>query len=981
LREFTYGHVRQLDAVLTRHLLALAARTPLLSGIGEQAYIDPDSLLRPVYGHHKQGASYGHSKIAGRQVLRKGLSPLAVAISTPTAAPVIAAVRLRAGRAGSGKGAASIITEAINTAKTAGAVNILVRGDSAYGNSDVITAVIKAGAQFSFVLTKNPAVNKTIDTIADDAWTPVHYPGSVIDPDTGELISDAEVAEISYTAFTSTTRKKRKKRDEVTARLIVRRVKDKNHLDALFPIWRHHPFFTNSAAPTVEADTTHRRHAIIETTFADLIDGPWTHMPSGIFPANAAWTVLSAIAHNLLRAAGALAAPHLSKARGATLRRQLVNVPARITRPQGTPTLAARRRLEHPVDQRIHRTQPTSSHLTPPAQATKAATRKQQWKSWTNQQPTHAQARSGTPQHQQHRTKINTAADPRIEVKPRRPCVWDESRSVVRRGDRIPAVIPIDKRLADRHACLNCGLWQDEPEDGLCVSCGSANLEIQERRIWGWLGIQRYLSPTDFGIDFIRNGRKILIRDTSLFRWVDPDDPGGRGDPEYPMEVPTGAGRIVGEIHIDHVRVNYQKNAFEYETPDWKTVVRTLRGDGPILPRSARDHGYGLNTSPLGRLVTGYRRNDPGLNYLTPGDGKNALHERAREWAERFRKGDPEYQTDEKWYQAAQQHDEPPAPPTDPVDEPTDILGAKGLNPPPPSPNGTPPPPRPEPTQVETEEDRRARWRAGGSLMPDLDAKFGLRGQGAALQVTAWLVHGQRLRRPDDPERIPVYVASGKGSAVEVFVEAEHPIFTDFAVDTRDLVVIELAEFLRVRNRTTERSLSALFYDLKEQCLPDHKVTGPFLSTNAGRLLTRVREGMQPVIAGNAAGYWGLVNPEDQAAAERAFALEGGYANWEDVLSSGDWIDYAPGGSLPRLVSARPESFLDGRVFRSAHQSLTDVEARKVSAERIVDLLGDVAVLADRPASRRGTSEELQRSRLSCVLLEQELVAAAGDGP
>ena len=339
LREFTHGHVRQLDAVLTRHLLALAARTPLLSGIGEQAYIDPDSLLRPVYGHHKQGASYGHSKIAGRQVLRKGLSPLAVAISTPTAAPVIAAVRLRAGRAGSGKGAASIITEAINTAKTAGAVNILVRGDSAYGNSDVITAVIKAGAQFSFVLTKNPAVNKAIDTIADDAWTPVHYPGSVIDPDTGELISDAEVAEISYTAFTSTTRKKRKKRDEVTARLIVRRVKDQNHLDALFPIWRHHPFFTNSAAPTVEADITHRRHAIIETTFADLIDGPWTHMPSGIFPANAAWTVLSAIAHNLLRAAGALAAPHLSKARGATLRRQLVNVPARITRPQGTPTL------------------------------------------------------------------------------------------------------------------------------------------------------------------------------------------------------------------------------------------------------------------------------------------------------------------------------------------------------------------------------------------------------------------------------------------------------------------------------------------------------------------------------------------------------------------------------------------------------------------------------------------------------------------
>jgi len=328
LREFTHGHVRQLDAVLSRHLLALADRTQLLQGIEVQARVDVDSLLRPVYGHHKQGASFGHTKIANRQVLQKGLSPLAVTISTPTAAPVIAAVRLRAGRAGSGRGAAGIIVRAINTAKKAGASNILARGDSAYGNSDVITAVITTGSRFSFVLTKNPSVNQAIAAIADDAWTPVHYPGAVTDPDTGELISDAEVAEISYTAFASTNA-------QVTARLIVRRVKDRNHLDALFPVWRYHPFFTDNTEPVTDADITHRQHAIVESVFADLIDGPWAHMPSGSFPANSAWTVLAAITHNLLRAAGTLAAPHLGKARGATLRRQIINVPARIARPQG----------------------------------------------------------------------------------------------------------------------------------------------------------------------------------------------------------------------------------------------------------------------------------------------------------------------------------------------------------------------------------------------------------------------------------------------------------------------------------------------------------------------------------------------------------------------------------------------------------------------------------------------------------------------
>ena len=103
LREFSFGHARQLESVLRAHLVALAGRTEVLAGLDEQAFIDIDSLLRPVYGHAKQGASYGHTKIAGKQVLRKGLSPLATTISTQHSAPVIAGMRLRAGRAGSGK--------------------------------------------------------------------------------------------------------------------------------------------------------------------------------------------------------------------------------------------------------------------------------------------------------------------------------------------------------------------------------------------------------------------------------------------------------------------------------------------------------------------------------------------------------------------------------------------------------------------------------------------------------------------------------------------------------------------------------------------------------------------------------------------------------------------------------------------------------------------------------------------------------------
>ena len=333
LREFTHGHGLQLASVARAHLVNLVEHSALLPGIEGQAYVDIDSLLRPVFGQTKQGASYGHTKIAGRQVLRKGLSPLATTISTREGAPVIAGIRLRAGRAGSGRAAASMLAQAINTARAAGATgDILARGDSAYGNSAVINACIKAGARFSFVLTKNATVNRAIASIPEHAWTPVHYPGAVVDPDTGELISDAQVAEVAFTAFASTN-------NPVTARLIARRVRDQTRLEELFPVWRYHPFFTNSLESTADADITHRRHAIIETVFADLIDGPLAHQPSGRFAANNAWAICASITHNLLRAAGTLTSERHAVARGATLRHQIVAVPARLARPQRRPIL------------------------------------------------------------------------------------------------------------------------------------------------------------------------------------------------------------------------------------------------------------------------------------------------------------------------------------------------------------------------------------------------------------------------------------------------------------------------------------------------------------------------------------------------------------------------------------------------------------------------------------------------------------------
>ena len=176
LREFSFGHANQIAAAAREHLIALAARTGLLAGADERMFVDIDSLLRPVYGHQKQGASFGHAKIAGRALLRRGLSPQITTISTATAPPVIAEARLRSGRAGSGRAAARQVKQAITTTRKCGADTIMVRGDSAFGTKKVIAACLEEGVEFSLSVSRNKRITKTIHSIAEDAYTPAQSP-------------------------------------------------------------------------------------------------------------------------------------------------------------------------------------------------------------------------------------------------------------------------------------------------------------------------------------------------------------------------------------------------------------------------------------------------------------------------------------------------------------------------------------------------------------------------------------------------------------------------------------------------------------------------------------------------------------------------------------------------------------------------------------------------------------------------------------
>ena len=332
LRSYAWGNVTQLEKAGREFLVELARQAPLLPGAATLAFIDIDSMQKRVYGHRKQGARFGHTKIAGKSLLVRGLNALAAVISTPIAAPVIAATRLRGGNAASARGAASLAVQAIGTARECGCTGtIIVRLDSAYYNAGVIGAVRGHGARFSVTVPMNSSIRAAIAAIGEDAWTAIRYPHAIWDDQLGCWISDAEVAETEYTAFAS------KKGQAVTARLIVRRVRDLNTKagagqDELFPVWRYHAVFTDSPFELVQAEGQHRGHAVVEQVFADVTSGPLAHMPSGVFAANAAWLSIAAMAHNLVRAAGALASLPFAKARGATIRRDLIAVAARTAR-------------------------------------------------------------------------------------------------------------------------------------------------------------------------------------------------------------------------------------------------------------------------------------------------------------------------------------------------------------------------------------------------------------------------------------------------------------------------------------------------------------------------------------------------------------------------------------------------------------------------------------------------------------------------
>ena len=225
--------------------------------------------------------------------------------------------RLREGRANTARGAAHFLRETVGRVRYGGATGQLtVRADSGFYAHAIVAVCREMDVRFSITIRQHARLRNIIEAIPEEDWTPIPY----------WMDGAADVAETDYIPFQSEP-------DAAPARLIVRRVKPTPGSQlALFAAYRYHGFITDRDGETLALEADHRRHAEIQNAIRDLKSGVGlNHLPSGRFPANAAWLAVQVMAHNLARwtARIGLGEPVVTTK---TLRRRFFSLAGRLTR-------------------------------------------------------------------------------------------------------------------------------------------------------------------------------------------------------------------------------------------------------------------------------------------------------------------------------------------------------------------------------------------------------------------------------------------------------------------------------------------------------------------------------------------------------------------------------------------------------------------------------------------------------------------------
>lgn len=586
------------------------------------------------------------------------------------------------------------------------------------------------------------------------------------------------------------------------------------------------------------------------------------------------------------------------------------------------------------------------------------------------------------------------------QLSPRNHCVWSDSRYVVYNQTNVPARVIIDRDLG--HSLFdterNRYLTEDEAEPYFTAQSNGENLpsHIVERskRLTGWLGIQRYADPNDYGIDFIRNGRKILISDKSLFYYENPFT--GAKELQYPVELgSTVGGRIVGELNVDYLLPTYQKNDFDKEDYSWSQTVEAICGVGPFLPQRRKALGFlDAATSPLGLLANAYRRIDAGTKCLF------ALNDKAKEYAGYFRSGKREYIDDSMWWKSAQEEDQKRStggsrsttavnPGETPSDDPGSYLGGgapgtatgsggtSGTSPTP-TPTPAPPPPIAKPhTEVTSTLDELI---INSTPVVQLTGKYSF-GVAAALNVRAYEMKlGASILAKG--ERKPCFFSSSGIDCSFVFDPA-HPVLAQYPIAPKELLLQYLAEKLKARDNLSD--VVEVFSTLVQNTMPEARIDRQSLQDRAAKAFATLREKMVDALRMRAVDVLRCVHESTgdvEDTINRMLFNPKLIKHFQACEELGyDALEYVPEKALLRLVDRFPELVFDGKVVTAPYMSISFADekaterSRHESKERVMSFLKDtLRVMTNTSFGQRDLKNELSRASLSIDFLLGELV-------
>lgn len=580
------------------------------------------------------------------------------------------------------------------------------------------------------------------------------------------------------------------------------------------------------------------------------------------------------------------------------------------------------------------------------------------------------------------------------QLTPLNHCVWSDSRYVVYNQTNVPARVDIDRDLGCSLFDLerNRYLTKNEAEPYYVAQSNGEllpeNIVERGKRLTGWLGIQRYADPNDYGIDFIRNGRKILISDKSLFYYENPIT--GLKEIQYPVELGTTVGgRIVGELHVDYLLPTYQKNDFDKSDESWYQTIEAICGTGPFLPQRRKAMGFSDTAiSPLGILVNAYRRVDAGTKCLF------APNDLAKRYASQFRNNRREYIEDSLWWKAAQEEDQKrntggsrstTAVNTGdmPSDNPDVYLGtsssrAEGsisapLSIPPLS--QTPPPIA---AQVETTSSLDELIR-NSNLVVQLTGKYSF-GIAAPLNVRSYeLKSGTILNKG---ERKPCFFSSS-GIDCSYVYDPAHPVIAQYPIEPKELLLQYLAEKLKARDNLQD--VVEVFSTLVQNTMPEARIDRQSLQDRAAKAFTILREKLIGALKPHAIDVLKCVHESTgdvEDTVNRILFNPTLIISFQNCEERGyDALEYIPEKALLRLVDRFPELVFDGHVVTAPYMSisLTDDKAtersRNESKERVMSFLKDtLRVMTSSSFGQHDMKNELSRASLSIDFLLGELV-------